>query len=606
MVEQRYRAVMEVLAGTSVVEVAERYGVSRQSVHLWLRRYKADGLPGLEDRSRRPRGHPAALAGQLEALICELRRSHRRWGPRRLEFELARLGHKVARSTIYRVLVRNHLVEPKARRRKREDYVRWERPEPMQLWQLDVTASLFLVDGSELKIVTGVDDHSRFCVIAKVVRRATTRAVCQAFVEAIRTYGVPEEVLTDNGKVFTGRFTRPMGVEVMFERICRENGITTLLTKPASPTTTGKIERLHQSLQEELLDDHGPFESMVLAQEAVELWRAEYNRDRPHQSLDMSTPADRFQPKATDGLELVVPEQLSGSPSAALDDEDAEVMPTWTTGRERLWQPPEAIEVKREVPPSGNLYVGGQQIWLGPALAGRMVTIWVDQSRLHVLVDGHRLKTLPSRIGPPELARLLRAGATPAGPPPLPELAKTEDALDVDRTVNAGGLVSLAGHYYSVGLHLAGQRVTLRLQGNVMAVLAGNKLLRSLPCTVPSSERASLRGARPSPKDPVVVSDPIVVDRRVSASGSITVVTQRIHIGKAHAGKTVTVHVRADILRVDIEAGLSVDIPRTTHKQVARFKVQTNNRLSRVYPSRKPREIRQASTDNESESMNPN
>jgi hypothetical protein len=114
-----------------------------------------------------------------------------------LQFELGRRGHKVARSTIYRVLVRNHLIEPKARRRGRDQYLRWERSEPMELWQLDVTASLFLLDGSELKVVTGLDDHSRFCVIAKVVRRGTARAVCLAFIEAIRTYGVPEEVLTD-------------------------------------------------------------------------------------------------------------------------------------------------------------------------------------------------------------------------------------------------------------------------------------------------------------------------------------------------------------------------------------------------------------------------
>jgi transposase len=95
VVEQRYRAVMEVVAGASVVEVAERYRVSRQSVHAWLRRYEAEGLAGLEDRSRRPRGHPAALAGEVEALISELRRA-RRWGPRRLEFELARREYRVA------------------------------------------------------------------------------------------------------------------------------------------------------------------------------------------------------------------------------------------------------------------------------------------------------------------------------------------------------------------------------------------------------------------------------------------------------------------------------------------------------------------------------
>jgi hypothetical protein len=252
-----------------------------------------------------------------------------------------------------------------------------------------------------------------------------------------------------------------------------------------------------------------------------------------------------------------------------------------------MWQQPEAVEVKREVPACGNMFVGGQQVWLGPALAGRVVTIWVDQSRLHVILDGTRLKTLPSRMGPPQLARLLRAGATPAGPAPLPELAENGDGVDVDRTVNASGLVSLAGRYYSIGYHLAGQRVTLRLQGNVMAVLAGNKLLRSLPCTVPARDRASMRGARPSPKEPLVISDPITVDRRVSPSGLICVATQRIQIGKGHAGKTVTVHVRPDILRVDIEPGLSVDIPRTSHKQVTRFKVHANEKLPRVYPSRK-------------------
>jgi hypothetical protein len=133
--------------------------------------------------------------------------------------------------------------------------------------------------------------------------------------------------------------------------------------------------------------------------------------------------------------------------------------------------------------------------------------------------------------------------------------------------VNASGLVSLAGRYYSFGYHLAGQRVTLRLKGNVMAVLAGNKLLRSLPCTVPPEDRASMRGARPSPKEPVVVSDPIVVDRRVSPSGLICVATQRIQIGKGHAGKTVTVHVRPDLLRVDIEPGLSMGITRTSQSE---------------------------------------
>jgi transposase InsO family protein len=77
------------------------------------------------------------------------------------------------------------------------------------LWQLDVTASAFLADGREVKIVTGIDDHSRYCVIAKAALRATARPVCQAFIDAMAAYGVPEEVLSDNGTVFTGRFIKP-------------------------------------------------------------------------------------------------------------------------------------------------------------------------------------------------------------------------------------------------------------------------------------------------------------------------------------------------------------------------------------------------------------
>ena len=287
MVEQRYRAVMEVQAGASVVEVAERYRVSRQSVHAWLRRYEADGLAGLEDRSRRPRGHPAALAGEVEALICELRRAHPRWGPRRLTFELSRRGHKVAGSTVYQVLVRSpDRAEGSASPAGRVRAVGTGGGDGAVVAGRD--GQPVLDRWSELKVVTGVDDHSRFCVLAKVVRRGTARAVCLAFIEAMRAYGVPEEVLTDNARVFTGRFTRPMAAEVMFERICRENSITARLTKPHSPTTTGKIERLHQSLQGEFLDDHGSFDSLEAAQTAVDAWREEYNRDRPHQSLDIT------------------------------------------------------------------------------------------------------------------------------------------------------------------------------------------------------------------------------------------------------------------------------------------------------------------------------
>jgi transposase InsO family protein len=75
----------------------------------------------------------------------------------------------------------------------------------MELWQIDVMGGVMLEDGTELKAITGIDDHSRHCVTAKLVNRATARPVCEAMLEALSRHGVPEQILTDNGKVFTGR-----------------------------------------------------------------------------------------------------------------------------------------------------------------------------------------------------------------------------------------------------------------------------------------------------------------------------------------------------------------------------------------------------------------
>jgi hypothetical protein len=342
-----------------------------------------------------------------------------------------------------------------------------------------------------VKIVTGIDDHSRYCVIAKAVMRATARPVCQAFLDAMGIYGVPEEVLSDNGTVFTGRFIKPRPAEVLFERICRENGITQRLTRPASPTTTGKIERLHQSLQNELLDDHGPFESIEALQAALDGWREEYNTDRPHQSLNMAFPDSRFTPAASP-LDLRVPARQGLTPAPDSDPAPA-VGPATAAGAAA---PRIAIEADRLVPPSGNLWIGGQQIWLGPALAGKTITIWVDETTLHVLLAGTRLKTLPSRLGVTELARLAADGARPAGPSPLP--AGNGLAIEVERMVNGAGLIGLAGTQLNVGYELAGQRVALRMEGTQMAVISHDgELLRTRSGPVRSGpDRHRLRGAR--------------------------------------------------------------------------------------------------------------
>ncbi len=281
LVEQRHKAVLEVLGGATVTDVALRYGVTRQTVHRWLKSYARQGLGGLVDHPSRPDSCPHQMPPAVEARIVDLRRSHPLWGPRTIRHHLAREGVDPlpGRSSIYRCLVRHGLVDPQKRRRKREEYRRWERSRSMELWQMDIMGGVKLEGDRELKIVTGLDDHSRFCVSALLVFRATARPVCEALALALRTHGVPDQILTDNGKVFTNRFGPGTG-EVLFDRICRENGIKHLLTAPHSPTTTGKVERFHKTLRREFLAER-VFASLEEAQAELDAWPAFRSSSHP-------------------------------------------------------------------------------------------------------------------------------------------------------------------------------------------------------------------------------------------------------------------------------------------------------------------------------------
>jgi transposase InsO family protein len=376
VMEQRYQAVMAVVQdGWKVTEVADHLGVSRQAVHKWIARYEAGGLAALADRSHRPATCAHQIPPELEAMICELRRQHPGWGPRRILHELGRAGVEPlpGRSSIYRCLKRHNLIELRRRKKRRDEFRRWERDRPMQLWQMDVMSGVLLDDDTDLKIVTGIDDHSRFCVAAGLVTRATARAVCEVFSDAMKTYGIPDEVLTDNGKVFTGRFGTHKA-EVMFDRMCRENGISHKLTAPRSPTTTGKIERFHQSVRKEFLADR-TFPSIEAAQKELDAWVHDYNTERPHQSLEMATPAERFR---------LVPATKDASSVPVFVEED----------RNGQW-------VLRRVGSNGVMSVDNQMFSVGNAYKGQLVDAFVDDTTIQVWHQNHLIKTVArQRTGP--------------------------------------------------------------------------------------------------------------------------------------------------------------------------------------------------------------
>jgi transposase InsO family protein len=586
VVEQRYRAVMAVLDGARVTEVAAEVRVSRQSVHSWLARYRDGGLAGLADRSQRPRSCPNQASSAVEARVCELRRAHPKWGAQRIVHELMRSpappDPMPSRATVHRILVRHGLVVERARRKKRSDYVRWQRPAAMQLWQLDIVHGPRLVDTRtgevrEARIVTGVDDHSRFCVIARVVERATGRATCLAFSEALQRFGVPEEVLTDNGKQFTDRFGQ--GGEVLFDKICRRNAIAHRLTQPRSPTTTGKIERFHQTLRRELLDDARPFTGVLEAQAALDDWVREYNATRPHQALETRapvTPAERFQPAPAKQRELLpiwLPGTLSAVPEPATEEAaDAEVAPAAVDGG--------PVEFDRVVPPSGNL-------------AGQTVRFWASVDVIHLCIAGARVKSLRSHLSSVDLKQLADEGAAPAGPPPLPPVKSSDvDAIEVDRSVSGAGIVSLAGRQILAAEILRGRRVTIRIEPATLLFFdpATRELLRARPNPLTPEQARGLQGARPAGPPPRPRTEPITVQRRVSATGVICVCRQTVALGRTHARRIVTVHVSEHTLAIELDDETRT-VRRTTTNPVVVIKGSRPALSASVRPNDHPQQI---------------
>jgi transposase InsO family protein len=366
VMEQRYQAVLAVVQdGWKVVELARRLVVSRQSVHAWIARYEREGLASLADRSHRLASCPHQTEAETEATICDCAGStpggahagaSTTWpGPGWIPSPPAPPSTAACAATASSNAGAGAAAG---------EYRRWERDRPMQLWQMDVMGGVELDDGTELKVVTGIDDHSRFCVAAGLVTRAISQAVCQVLAASLHRWGIPDEILTDNGKVFTRRFG-PQPVEVLFDRICRENGISHRHTGVRSPTTTGKIERFHQSLRREFLADR-TFPSLKAAQAALDAWVTEYNTARPHQALDMATPAERFRLRPL----------AKGKVSVPVDSRE---------DHRGQW-------VLRRVGSNGMISVDNQLVSVTQAYNGELVDVFVDGGVLQVWSKNHLIR----------------------------------------------------------------------------------------------------------------------------------------------------------------------------------------------------------------------
>ncbi len=255
----------------------------------------------------------------------------------------------------------------------------------------------------------------------------------------------------------------------------------------------------------------------------------------------MATPASRFRPVPEEEralLPLKLPADLSPVPAPVRDPGIESLLvatpaPKVLEGGALAVAQGDAIELERVVPACGNLVIWPQQLWLGPPLAGRTVSLWIDTKTVHVSLDGRRLKTLPSRLSgagsrAPEKRRRSSRRTAPAAPS-AQQLTRGA-AIEVERAVNANGLVGLGMKQFSVGMPLAGQRVTLPLEDNLIQVVTDGVLWRTLVSPLRPEQLARLRGARVA-GPPSVRRDPIRIQRRVSCRGAISATSQRVQVG---------------------------------------------------------------------------
>ena len=278
--------------GVNRRELCRRFGISPTIGYRVLARYRQDGEAGLADRSRRPHRSPARTAEALEELVLAVRDEHPAWGGRKIRRRLQDLGHQrvPSASTVTAVLHRHGRIEAAASA-QHQAFERFERAAPNELWQMDYKGH-FATAAGRCHPLTVVDDHSRYAIGLRACgdeREATVQAELTAM---FRCYGLPERMLMDNGS--------PWGSDAEHRHTwlsvwLLELGVAVSHGRPYHPQTQGKDERFHRTLRAEVIGRR-LFADLVECQRRFDEWRGVYNTQRPHEALDLATPATRYRP----------------------------------------------------------------------------------------------------------------------------------------------------------------------------------------------------------------------------------------------------------------------------------------------------------------------
>ena len=278
----------------SMKALCERFGISRETGYVWLRRYRQSGLEGLVELDRAPERHPNQTAVAIEEAVLGLRQAHMTWGPRKLKRILERdqPGRAwPATSTVGEIVKRAGLVVARKKRRRTEPYTEplAHAVESNRVWCGDFKGWFKSGDGTRIDPLTITDAGSRYLLRSQAVEKTDTERVRAVFEAAFREYGLPETIRTDNGAPFASSAVGGLArLAVWWIKL----GIQPERIEAGHPEQNGRHERMHRTLKLDLR----PAEDWRAQQRELDRFRHDYNHVRPHEALGMQTPASVYTP----------------------------------------------------------------------------------------------------------------------------------------------------------------------------------------------------------------------------------------------------------------------------------------------------------------------
>jgi transposase InsO family protein len=278
--------------GANRRELCRRFGIEPRIGYERWQRWRTEGEPGLANRSRRPHRSPHQTSSVMEAAVLAVRTEHPAWGGRKIHRRLQDLGQTEvpSPSTITAILKRHGRIDP-AEGAKHKPWQRFERDAPNELWQMDVKGHFAIASG-RCHPLTVIDDHSRYALGIVACGDEREPTVRTALTAIFRCYGLPDRILADNGAPWGGYADGGQRYSVLAVWLM-QLGVGLGHGRPFHPQTQGKDERFHRTLNAEVIGRRA-FRDLADCQRRFDAWRVIYNTERPHQALELSTPASRY------------------------------------------------------------------------------------------------------------------------------------------------------------------------------------------------------------------------------------------------------------------------------------------------------------------------